>query len=123
VHARISSILRNAAELGIARVDPAEVDVALLATPQERALLKALAEFPQIVASAAELREPHRVARYLEETVAPSYHRFYDACQVLPRGDDEVTALTHARLLVCDATRVVVANALALLGVSAPERM
>ncbi len=123
VHARISSILRNAGELGIARLDPADVDVSLLAQPQERALLKALAEFPQIVASAAELREPHRVARYLEETVAPSYHRFYDACQVLPRGDEEVTPLTHARLLLCDATRVVVANALALLGVSAPERM
>ncbi|MDQ1725219.1 MAG: arginyl-tRNA synthetase [Frankiaceae bacterium] len=123
VHARISSILRNAVDLGVARLDPADVDVALLATPQERALLKALAELPQVIASAAELREPHRVARYLEETVAPSYHRFYDACQVLPRGDEEVTPLTHARLLLCDATRVVVANALALLGVSAPERM
>ena len=123
VHARISSILRNAGDMGIARLDPADVDVAMLAHPREHELLKALAEFPRVVASAAELREPHRVARYLEETVAPSYHRFYDACQVLPRGDEEVTGLTHARLLLCDATRVVVANALALLGVSAPERM
>ncbi|MCU1678142.1 MAG: arginyl-tRNA synthetase [Frankiales bacterium] len=123
VHARISSILRNAADLGIVRLAPEDVDVALLAQPQERALLKALAELPRVVASAAELREPHRVARYLEETVAPSYHRFYDACQVLPRGDEEVTPLTHARLLLCDATRVVVANSLTVLGVSAPERM
>jgi arginyl-tRNA synthetase len=123
VHARISSILRNAAEMGVERLAPAQVDVGELGHPRERELLKALADLPQVVASAAELREPHRVARYLEETVAPAYHRFYDACQVLPRGDDEVTPLTHARLLLCDATRIVVANALALLGVSAPERM
>jgi arginyl-tRNA synthetase len=123
VHARISSILRNAAEMGIERLDTANVDVGELGHPRERELLKALADWPQVVASAAELREPHRVARYLEEAVAPAYHRFYDACQVLPRGDEEVSPLTHARLLLCDATRIVVANALTLLGVSAPERM
>ena len=84
---------------------------------------RALGEFPRIVASAAELRAPHRVARYLEETVAPSFHKFYDECRVLPRGDEEITDLHRARLLLVDATRVVVANALGLLGVSAPERM
>ena len=74
------------------------------------------------MASAAELREPHRVARYLEE-LAGTYHRFYDACRILPRGDEEVTDLTRARLWLNDATRQVVDNGLTLLGVSAPERM
>ena len=75
-----------------------------------------------IVASAAELREPHRVARYLEE-LAGTYHPFYDACRILPRGDEEVTELTRARLWLNDATRQVIANGLELLGVAAPERM
>ena len=74
------------------------------------------------MAVAAQLREPHRVARYLEE-VAGAYHRFYDACRVLPVGDEEPTDLHRARLVLVDATRVVLANGLALLGVSAPERM
>jgi arginyl-tRNA synthetase len=72
--------------------------------------------------TAAELREPHRVARYLEE-LAGTYHRFYDACRVLPRGDEEVTDLHRARLVLVEATRVVLANGLRLLGVTAPERM
>ncbi len=71
---------------------------------------------------AAQLREPHRVARYLEETAA-AYHRFYDSCRVLPMGDEEVSDLHRARLTLVDATRIVLANGLALLGVSAPERM
>jgi arginyl-tRNA synthetase len=75
-----------------------------------------------VVASAAELREPHRVARYLEE-LAGVYHRFYDACRVLPQGDEPVTNLNRARLWLCEATRFVLANGLGLLGVSAPERM
>jgi arginyl-tRNA synthetase len=75
-----------------------------------------------VVKAAAELREPHRVARYLEE-LAGTYHRFYDACRVLPRGDEETQPLHRARLMLVDATRVVLANGLALLGVSAPERM
>ena len=75
-----------------------------------------------MVATAAELREPHRVARYLEE-LAGTYHRFYDACRVLPRGDEEVTDLHRARLWLVEATRVVLANGLGLLGVTAPERM
>ena len=75
-----------------------------------------------MVASAAELREPHRVARYLEE-LAGVYHRFYDVCRVLPQGDDEVSDVNRARLWLCEATRVVLENGLQLLGVSAPERM
>ena len=74
------------------------------------------------MATAAELREPHRVARYCEE-LAGTYHRFYDSCRVLPQGDEPATDLTRARLWLVEATRVVLANGLDLLGVSAPERM
>jgi arginyl-tRNA synthetase len=118
-HARIASLLRNATELGI---DRGELDPSLLTHDREIDLLGALGEFPRVVASAAELREPHRVARYLEE-LAGVYHRFYDACRVLPQGDDPVTDLTRARLWLCTATRIVLANGLDLLGVSAPDRM
>ncbi|HVM27227.1 MAG TPA: arginine--tRNA ligase [Mycobacteriales bacterium] len=123
---RAASILRNAGELGIAEPDPASVDVGLLAHPLEAELLKALAEFPQVVAAAASLREPHRVARYLEEKVAKGAQRWFDekdACRVLPRGDEEVTPTHVARLLLWRATRTVLENGLRLLGVSAPERM
>jgi arginyl-tRNA synthetase len=119
-HARIASLLRNAAELGISRGD--DFDPALLSHEKENDLLKALGEFPGIVAGAAELREPHRVARYLED-LASTYHKFYEACRVLPRGDEPATDLTRARLWLVEATRVVIANGLDLLGVSAPERM
>ena len=118
-HARIASVLRHASELGIER---GELDPTLLVHEREGALLGALGEYPRVVASAADLREPHRVARYLEE-LAGVYHRFYDACRVLPQGDDEVTDLTRARLWLCEASRIVLANGLGLLGVSAPERM
>jgi arginyl-tRNA synthetase len=117
-HARVSSILRNAADLGLAP----ESHPDLLAHEKEGELLRALAEFPRVVQGAADLREPHRVARYLEDT-AGAYHRFYDSCRVLPMGDEEPTDLHRARLLLVDATRTVLANGLALLGVSAPERM
>jgi arginyl-tRNA synthetase len=120
-HARIASLLRNAAELGVTRGDG--YDAALLSTDREGDLLRALGEFPRIVRSAAELDAPHRVARYLEE-LAGVYHRFYDTCRVLPGtdgGPDEAT--TRARLWLCEATRTVLANGLALLGVTAPERM
>ena len=120
-HARLSSILRNAADLGIA-VDLAAFDAAELAAEQEGDLLRALAEFPRVVARAAELREPHRVARYLESTAA-AFHQFYDHCRVLPQGDETVAPVHHARLVLVAATRQVIANGLALLGVSAPERM
>lgn len=119
-HARISSLLRNAGELGIDKGD--EYDAALLTHEREGELLGVLGEFPRVVASAAELREPHRVARYLEQ-LAGTYHRFYDACRVLPQGDEDATPLTVARLWLVDATRVVLSNGLGLLGVSAPERM
>ena len=118
-HARISSVLRNAVELG---VDKGELDPNLLDHERENDLLGALGEFPRVVTTAAELREPHRVARYLEE-LAGVYHRFYDACRVLPQGDDDVTDLNRARLWLCEATRTVLANGLELLGVSAPDRM
>jgi arginyl-tRNA synthetase len=120
-HARISSLLRNAADLGI-EVTTEGFDPAALNHEREGELLAALAEFPRVVASAAELREPHRVARYLEE-LATAYHRFYDVCRVLPRGDEVADDTTRARLLLTKATRQVLANGLDLLGVTAPERM
>ena len=127
-HARVCSILRNAGDLGLrglvtgASAPSSTSDTSLLTDPREGELLRALAELPRVVAAAAQLREPHRVARYLED-VAGAYHRFYDACRVLPVGDEEPTDLHRARLVLVDATRVVLANGLALLGVSAPERM
>ncbi|MET8362572.1 arginine--tRNA ligase [Micromonospora sp. NPDC005194] len=124
VAARTAGVARNAAEVGL--VVPGDADAfrpELLDHEKENELLKALAEFPAVVATAAELREPHRVARYLEESVAASFHRFYDNCRVLPMGDEEVTDLHRARLWLNNATRTVIANGLHLLGVSAPERM
>ena len=122
VAARTASVHRNAADLGLVLGAPEEFRPELLADDREGELLGALGEFPRVVASAAELREPHRVARYLEE-VAGTYHRFYDACRILPRGDEEITDLMRARLWLNDATRQVVVNGLTLLGVSAPDRM
>ncbi|HTE74868.1 MAG TPA: arginine--tRNA ligase [Actinomycetes bacterium] len=118
-HARVASLLRNAAELGL---DRGELQPELLGHDREGDLLGALGELPRVVATAAELREPHRVARYLEE-LAGTYHRFYDVCRVLPRGDEEPTDLHRARLWLVEATRVVLANGLGLLGVTAPDRM
>ncbi|MEU3454504.1 arginine--tRNA ligase [Micromonospora sp. NPDC006766] len=122
VAARTASVGRNAAEVGLARGDAVDFRAELLSHEKENELLKALAEFPAVVSSAAELRGPHLVARYLER-LAGAYHRFYDNCRILPRGDEEVTDLHRARLWLNDATRVVIANGLHLLGVSAPERM
>ena len=120
---RAASVLRNAAEMGIPEPVADAVDLSLLAHPRETELLLALAEFPRVVAAAAELREPHRVARYLEESVAKAAQRFWDECQVLPKGDEEVAATTAPRLLLWRATRTVLENGLGLLGVTAPERM
>ncbi|WP_433057088.1 arginine--tRNA ligase [Dactylosporangium sp. CS-033363] len=120
VGARTASIARNAAELGYEL--RAEYDAAQLVHEKELDLLKALGDFPGVVATAAELREPHRVARYLED-LAGTYHRFYDNCLVLPKGDDPFTATHQARLWLNAATRQVIVNGLDLLGVSAPERM
>jgi len=118
-HARLSSILRNAADLGVA-VGPHEPGV--LSHEREGELLRALADLPRVVQQAATLREPHRVARYLEDTAA-TFHKFYDDCRVLPMGDQDVTDVHRARLALVAATRVVLANGLRLLGVTAPERM
>ena len=122
-HARLCSLQRKAEELGVT-VDTA--DLSLLTHEREGDLIRTLGEFPTVVASAAELREPHRVARYLEN-LAASYHRFYDSCQVLPKADtvdhDEDSALHSARLALCAATRQTLENGLQLLGVTAPERM
>jgi arginyl-tRNA synthetase len=120
-HARISSLLRNAAELGI-QWELSSFDPSLLTHEREGELLGALGEFPRVVTAAAELREPHRVARYLEE-LATAYHKFYDVCRVLPRGDEVADDTTRARLVLTRATRQVLANGLDLLGVSAPDRM
>ncbi|MBP2366102.1 arginine--tRNA ligase [Pseudonocardia parietis] len=117
-HARLASLARNAADLG---VEPGE-GFGLLVHDREGDLIRTLGEFPEVVRSAAELREPHRVARYLE-SLAGAYHKFYDSCRVLPQGDEEVTDLHRARLALCVAARRVLANGLGLLGVGAPERM
>ena len=120
-HARIASVLRNAAELGI-DWRAADFDPSLLDHERENNLLGMIGEFPRIVASAAELREPHRVARYLED-LATAYHRFYDVCWVLPRGDEELAPIHVARLWLCASARQTIANGLGMLGVSTPERM
>jgi arginyl-tRNA synthetase len=122
VGARTAAVARNARDLGVERGDSEAFNPELLDHEREGVLLGALGEFPRIVATAAELREPHRVARYLEQ-LAGTYHRFYDACRILPRGDEQVTDLHRARLWLNEATRTVIANGLGLLGVSAPERM
>jgi arginyl-tRNA synthetase len=122
VAARTANVARNAADLGLTRGAPEDFHPGLLTHEKEHELLKALGDYPAVVASAAELREPHKVAHYLE-ALAGSYHRFYDRCRVLPVGDEEVTDLHRARLWLNDATRTVIANGLRLLGVSAPERM
>jgi len=117
-HARLASLARNAADLGL---EPG-TGYGLLEHPREGDLIRTIGEFPAVVRTAAELREPHRVARYLE-TLAAAYHKFYDVCRVLPMGDEEISELHRARLALCVAARQVLANGLALLGVSAPERM
>jgi arginyl-tRNA synthetase len=120
-HARIAAVLRNATELkipaGLENFDPAQ-----LSHDRENELLGSLAEFPRIVAGAAELREPHRIARYLEE-LAGVYHGFYADCRVLPMGDEPISPIHSARINLCAATLQVLKNGLDLLGVSAPERM
>ena len=120
-HARICAVLRNAKDLSIPYgVNSYQAD--LLTHDRERELLGSLAEFPRVVASAAELRQPHRIARYIEE-LATLYHGFYNDCRVLPLGDESPSAIHSSRASLCDATRQVISNALNLLGVSAPEKM
>ena len=118
-HARLCSIARRASEAGVSFADP---DLGLLTHEKEGDLIRTLGEYPAVVKAAAELREPHRVARYVEE-LASSFHKFYDACQILPKAGEDAEPIHEARLALAMATRQVLANALDLLGVSAPERM
>jgi arginyl-tRNA synthetase len=118
-HARLAALARNAAELG---VTPATDHLDLLTHDKEGTLIRNIGEFPRVLKTAAALREPHRVSRYLED-LAGDYHRFYDSCRVLPQGDESPNDLHGARLALCQATRQVIANGLAILGVTAPERM
>ena len=120
-HARICAVLRNAKELGI-NYGLEFYSPELLTHERERELIGLLAQYPKIVASAAELRQPHRVARYIEE-VAGQYHRFYNDCRVLPLGDEKPTDLNSSRASLSLATAQVISNGLDLLGVSAPEKM
>jgi arginyl-tRNA synthetase len=120
-HARICAVLRNATDIGI-KYGADLIYPELLVHERERELIGALGEFPRVVAGAAELREPHRVARYVEE-LAGVYHRFYADCRVLPLGDETPSELHIARATLCSATAQVIANGLELLGVSAPEKM
>ena len=118
-HARTRSVARNAETAGVER---SAFEPSLLAHETESVLLGALGEFPRIVAQSAELREPHRVARYVEE-LAGHYHRWYDNCRVTPLGDEPVEDVHRTRLWLNDATSQVIRNGLGLLGVTAPERM
>ena len=118
-HARTKQVAINAASLG---VDNSEFMPELLSHPSESELLAKLIELPRVMASAAELKEPHRVARYLEE-VAGAYHRWYDNCRVTPMSGGEVESVHRTRLWLNEAAGVVLRNGLDLLGVSAPERM
>jgi arginyl-tRNA synthetase len=118
-HARTAQVAKNAASL---MVDRSEFIPELLDHETENALLAKLGEFPGVLSHASEYREPHRVARYLEE-VAGAYHRWYDSCRVTPLSGGEVESIHRTRLWVNDAAGVVLANGLRVLGVSAPERM
>ena len=120
-HARTCNITRLAAEDGVHLADG--FDPSLLTHDTEAALLAILGDFPRVVAQAASMREPHRVARYLED-LAGHFHKWYDECRVRPReADEEITDLHRTRLWLNEATRTVLANGLALLGVSSPERL
>lgn len=118
-HARLCSIARKAAELGVSATS---ADLSLLKNDLEGDLIRTLGEFPAVVAEAATLREPHRVARYAEN-LAAVFHRFYDKCQILPKAGEAEAPIHPARLALAQATRQVLANSLRLVGVSTPERM
>ena len=126
-HARLCSLARKAADIGVALPeDLSTLDLSLLDHDREGDLIRTLGEFPDVIATAAELREPHRIARYAEQ-LAGTFHRFYDSCQILPKSDEpagtDTAPVFLSRLALAAATRRVLANALGLVGVSAPERM
>ena len=118
-HARTAQVAKNAASLG---VDMCEFESALLSHPSEDELLAKLGELPKVLAQASEFREPHRLARYLEE-VAGDYHRWYDNCRVTPLSGAEPETVHRTRLWLNNAAGQVLRNGLDLLGVDAPERM
>lgn len=118
-HARTQQVAVNAKSTS---VDHSMFDPSLLNHPTETDLLARLGELPRLAQQAAEFREPHRIARYIEE-VAGSYHRWYDNCRVIPLSGKPVEAIHSTRLWLNDAAGVVLRNGLGLLGVSAPERM
>ena len=120
-HARICAVLRNAKELGI-NYGLKFYSPELLTHERERELVGLLAQYPKVLSSAAQLRQPHRVAKYIEE-LASQYHRFYNDCRVLPLGDEKVSDLNSARATLSQATAQVISNGLDLLGVNAPEKM
>ena len=117
-HARIASILAKAAREGVRLAPVKEADLSLLATDAETDLLRSLAEVPDLIGYAADLRAPHRIAHAAHD-LAARFHRFYTECRVV--SDD--AALTQARLWLATGTKQVLANLLGLLGVSAPETM
>ena len=121
-HARLCSIERKAKEAGVTLPDVADIDLGLLTHEKEGDLIRTIGEFPAVVRAAAELRGPHRIARYTEE-LASAFHKFYDSCQILPKAGEAPEPIHTARLALAMATRQVIANALGLIGVSAPERM
>lgn len=118
-HARLCSLAKKAEAVGITADNP---DLSLLVHDNEGVLIRTLGEYPAVVKTAAELREPHRIARYVEK-LAGTFHRFYDVCQILPKAGETAEPIHTARLALATATRQVVANALGLLGVTAPEKM
>ena len=118
-HARLCSLAKKAAAVGVTTDNP---DLSLLTEDHEGTLIRTLGEYPTVVKAAAELREPHRIARYIEE-LAGTFHRFYDTCQILPKAGEQAQPIHAARLALATATRQVIANALGLLGVTAPEQM
>lgn len=118
-HARLCSLAKKAAAVGVTADNP---DLSLLTEDHEGTLIRTLGEYPTVVKAAAELREPHRIARYIEE-LAGTFHRFYDTCQILPKAGEQAQPIHAARLALATATRQVIANALGLLGVTAPEQM
>ena len=117
-HARICSLIANLAEDGAAVPARANVDPALLSTDEERSLVKTLAQYPEEIRLAARDYDPSRINRYLT-TLAGDFHRFYNACRM--KGEE--SALQSARLKLADCTRLVLANGLGLLGVTAPSKM
>ncbi len=119
-HARTRSVARNAAEHGVEMGEG--YDRATLDHPADGELLGVLAQFPAVVAQAAQLREVHRIARYLE-SLAGTYHAWYSKCRVTPRAGEEVTDAHVARLWLNEAVSQVLRNGLEMLGVTAPERM